>query len=486
VFDAKAGASLTAQAVMVGEVNTALAWQTDSMVASLGYRDAASGSAAAAVISATSAADSAKAATKNGVDQVSLAITAKNAAQIAQTSAEVAAQAAQAAVGLPAYVDGLDVLQVKSDKTGIRWGKVGQAIGDTLVTVRVPDATYLPCKRGVYSQSSFPDLYALLGCIIDLDRVAPSSPSLWPGGTTNSIQYMQYGNGIVLAVSSGGTDSFISSDGGVTWVKKTLPFSVSVSSFKFGNGVFVLAQNANTSTYYTTVDGVTWSTRSLPVAKSFLVGFVAGLFLMTVNNEAGYYTSSDGVAWSFGSSFPGSNSYQLVRSVSAGSRLYYFSQSSMYCYTEDGLTFYQSYVPLTFQQIGFVGGRYFAVAQNMSGFYVSMSGSGPISNWSYVPVAISISEFSWTGCVVSETVISFFNSVNGCIVSYDNGVTWSERILNLGVYSSAAVNGKLLIASASAVATWRLRSYDAATQFITPLGAFQPAPFNTFIKSKLL
>lgn len=71
-----------------------------------------------------------------------------------------AAAAAAAAAGLPSFTgrDGLDVLQIKPDKSGVQWCKAGQSVGDILVTARSPGSTYGLAGRVIYVQSAFPDL----------------------------------------------------------------------------------------------------------------------------------------------------------------------------------------------------------------------------------------------------------------------------------------------------------------------------------------
>ena len=108
VFDAKAGATLTAQQAMVPEVNAALAWQAGSMAETKGYKEAAATSAGAAYDSATAASNSATAATTNGAaqvnlakDQVALAVTEKNAAAEHALSSQAYAQASGASAGIP-------------------------------------------------------------------------------------------------------------------------------------------------------------------------------------------------------------------------------------------------------------------------------------------------------------------------------------------------------------------------------------------------
>lgn len=95
VFDAKAGASLTAQGNLVGEQNLALAWQAGAMAETKAAQEAAA-------LSATAAADSAILAGQQvglAADQVALAVNAKNLSQVAATNAAASAAAAESSSG---------------------------------------------------------------------------------------------------------------------------------------------------------------------------------------------------------------------------------------------------------------------------------------------------------------------------------------------------------------------------------------------------
>ena len=85
-FDAKAGASLTAQVQMVAQINVALTWQATSMAATLDYKNAAAQSAT----DAAAAADRAEAVDTNVSEQVQAATAAANNAAASATAAESA------------------------------------------------------------------------------------------------------------------------------------------------------------------------------------------------------------------------------------------------------------------------------------------------------------------------------------------------------------------------------------------------------------
>lgn len=83
-FDAKAGASLTAQVQMVAQINVALTWQATSMAATLDYKNAAAQSAT----DAAAAADRAEAVDTNVSEQVEEAAAYAASAKASATAAE--------------------------------------------------------------------------------------------------------------------------------------------------------------------------------------------------------------------------------------------------------------------------------------------------------------------------------------------------------------------------------------------------------------
>lgn len=85
-FDAKAGASLTAQVQMVAQINVALTWQATSMAATLDYKN----SAAQSATDAAAAADRAEAVDTNVSEQVEEAAAYAAAAKASATAAESA------------------------------------------------------------------------------------------------------------------------------------------------------------------------------------------------------------------------------------------------------------------------------------------------------------------------------------------------------------------------------------------------------------
>ena len=106
VFDAKAGVRLTAEEVMVVELNTTFAWVATQVNAAEAYKNAAADSADAAADSASAANNSKNAAeqsaidaTNNGEAQVALAAAQASNAAVQASNAAASATAAESAQG---------------------------------------------------------------------------------------------------------------------------------------------------------------------------------------------------------------------------------------------------------------------------------------------------------------------------------------------------------------------------------------------------
>jgi hypothetical protein len=321
VFDAKAGASLTAQASVVVELNASFGWVATQVNAAEGYKNAAAtsagaaaGSASAANTSKNAAAQSAIDATNNGAAQVALAAaqaalattngaaqvalaatqatlaTTNGAAQVALAAAQVTlaaglktdtagirdqaqiiADAARAAVGIPSYAlkPGY-VFEVNDDATGIRWG-TRHKIGEAILTARDMDASYLPLAGGTYLQSAYPLLFAEVGL------VGAVSGDVWsqvmaPGaiGAFKSVKRGKDGVLIAQPYSLATSTYYRSTDNGATWTPLSFSSAIgnSTSSVRCistdEKGVWVMATYSTTATPSENIcrsvdNGLTWT-----------------------------------------------------------------------------------------------------------------------------------------------------------------------------------------------------------------------------------
>lgn len=497
VFDAKAGASLTAQAVMVGEVNTALAWQADSMATSLDYKTQAANSATAAAGSASSASGSAEAAAKNGAAQVELATNQANNAAVSANSAQIAAVAAGAAAGLPSFIgkDAFDILRINASKNAVEWGKSGQSVGDILVTARAPGSTYVETNRATYLQSAYPDLYALIGPILDTDRSVVASASVnssFPADSISGFYGIADSGTLMIALTTNVAFCYTSIDNGVVWVRRPTPFSNGYQ-IRYLNGVFVASLSQNGQSFYTTTDGVSWVIRNQIAQVSYPnVRTVGELFLFYSQGSLTYYTSPDGVVWTTRSNFPNA-SFQLITNV--GSYLCGFlSSTSIFYYTSDGFTWWNASVnpvagawyPAT---ILYKNGMYFSVSQNAAdtGFYKSPSLTGP---WSRTPSVFVNADGSTSGFIggassIGNECLVFVATGNNIWISNDLGFTWSNRSIASFSQFVFGLAGRFLWSNGNLICNLPYRSYDPSTSFITPKVLAQITPLVTYIKGKL-
>ena len=125
-------------------------------------------------------------------------------------------------------------------------------------------------------QSLYADLSKWVGYFNWTARTLPSSAS-WSAVT--------YGNGLFVAVASGGTVAATSPDG-ITWTARTLPSSASWEAVTYGNGLFVAVANGGTVAA-TSPDGITWTARTLPSSSTWsAVTYGNGIFVAVASSSA--------------------------------------------------------------------------------------------------------------------------------------------------------------------------------------------------------
>ena len=493
VFDQYAGASLTAQDNLVDEQNLALTWQAGAMAETKGFKDAAAESAG-------NAADSASSAATVGGQAVAAAQAARDAAATSAASAQASAQAAGDAAGFPDFVDGLDVLQVNETKTGVKWGKVGQSVGDTLITNRPAPAGYVEAG-GIYSQAAYPELFALLGT-----KEANNDGVNWAAltGPGASADYMAVGkDDVIIGISNTASSSvtggraFRSTDGGVTWAsvagllgKESLD---KIACDQYGN--WFVGAHANSSYFYSSNDnGLTWTQRAKPFGNGVYVYGLAsgqpGVLVMCVYTSAStnttfYYSTNYGATWTKGHE---QVSYTLLSSVITDGKgtwlaTLQFGGSYMTLASYDNFATV-SYGPDTGNYAGCSYGIMLGVATinkalNIYTDGVSTSKSVPNFSSSY----ILVDSFGVIHAVSSGTGIAYR--------SYDKGDTWSKY---------AVFGAPLVLLSTSTVmlkasGTWincyngvwrkstRLYNYDTSTQFKVP-AIKAPQGLKAYVKAK--
>ena len=127
-----------------------------------------------------------------------------------------------------------------------------------------------------------------------------SDGSSWTSRTMPSSQNwtsVTFGNGLFVAVSSGGNVAATSPDG-ITWTARTLPSSASWSAVTFGNGIF-LAVASSSNNAATSPNGITWTARTLPSVSGWVaVGYGNGIFVALGGGAVA--SSPDSIIWTSG------------------------------------------------------------------------------------------------------------------------------------------------------------------------------------------
>lgn len=131
-----------------------------------------------------------------------------------------------------------------------------------------------------------------------------------------------YGNGKFVAIKC--TDNDISgtyaysSDGGVTWTERTLPYSnQGLSRIRWCNDRFIIicsSQNNPSNRYFYSTDGENWSTGyfSTPTTYWKDVAYGDGKYLAIADSSGRYAVSTDGVNWTEGTVVSGTTHFYSI------------------------------------------------------------------------------------------------------------------------------------------------------------------------------
>ena len=283
------------------KMNEAITWMSSAVTAITGSQSAASDSARAAAQSAETANTAKLAAQKAvtdagtaGAQQVQLAKDQVALATAAKGEAQAAAQAAGAAAGLPSPRVPHTFLKVRADGV-IAWGARDQ-IGQVVMAIKAQDASYIQ-TGGVYLQSSYPELYQVIGKL--------PTPGVYSfQGVTNTGAY---------------TVLDLATDGKGTWVAAVSDTTGSSTSLL---GYVLRSVD----------DGRTWAPISVRRVRVQAVGYVNETWVVvgghydTSNKNVAFSISVDGgVTWSIGTTDSNlrvfSDSVRLVLEVGEGGGL---------------------------------------------------------------------------------------------------------------------------------------------------------------------
>ena len=496
-FSATADTFVAALQPLVVAINNGIAWMNSTMATTEGFKNAAATSASNAAASASSAATV-------GGQAVTAAQAARDAAAASALSAQASAEAAGASANFPNFVDPLDVLMVNQTKTGVKWGKVGHAIGDVLETTRTPDATYL-LPDTVYSRAAYPDLFALVG--IQGEKDDGVNPTTITHGLDTGAYTIRAGkDDVLVAIRVDTTNSNTSGaagrsiDKGLTWLP--IPSLVGGYSLKSlatdGNGTWVATmQRADNAAWVArSVDnGATWSTAALTVGYTYngvspVVAYdrVSKFIIYTLGQTAstrGAVSTNGGASWteivlpsnirSFTVDFSG-NLYVVIGINSTREEL---RRAPI------GTTTFSLILGIDMPTSSAFGSV--AHGQGVSAFvlngqlFVSTDGG---KQWSPKIVA---STFALNITPYGYIVI---RSSQALLMSSDLGETWYERPiggLQLAMSGNITTDGVVVTdgSNTTFLRSVRLYNYDITSQFKTPARK-APKGYKAYIKGKLL
>jgi len=205
-----------------------------------------------------------------------------------------------------------------------------------------------------------------------------------PTSNNNAWRSIAFGNGLFVAVASGG--SVMTSPDGITWTSRTASIASSWEAITFGNGLFVAVASASAGNQVmTSPDGINWTTRSSSAnAGLFAIAFGNNTFVAVSQQSGGVQaiTSPDGITWT-NRTVAAANTWQ---SITYGNGLFVaVSQNAAggprIMTSPDGIT-WTSQVPAnnnTTQAVTYGNGLFVVVCQSGAGNRVMVSSDGV--NW---------------------------------------------------------------------------------------------------------
>tara|TARA_R110000868_G_scaffold42198_12_gene143253 strand:- start:4810 stop:5973 length:1164 start_codon:yes stop_codon:yes gene_type:complete len=144
-------------------------------------------------------------------------------------------------------------------------------------------------QNTVLSQSSYPDLYNLMGSIGSSFFTPAASP---PAFGTPQYHGMSYGNGIFLCGGAGG--SLATSTNGSTWTTRTSGTASTIAATIYGNGLYLYGGAGGV--LKTSTDAITWDTRTSGTTTAITaLAYANGIYIYAAYNALA--TSTDAITW---------------------------------------------------------------------------------------------------------------------------------------------------------------------------------------------
>lgn len=481
VFNSKTDATLLAQQAMVPQLNTSIGGINSAVTQADGYRQAAA-------TSAQSSADSAMAAAGQvalAADQVALANTARTDAQAARDSAQAAAAAAGSAAGLPSLAGNAGkFLGVNAAGNAVAWMDAGQKVGDVLTTGRTPDASYLSMNGGVYLQSAYPALFAVLGLIGGEVGLTWSSIA---SGYTSVLKIARGNNGTLVGITTLSNTVIRSTDNGATWT----PINAGVVTYATdidtdGNGKWIISLSTAVSTSglrVSTDDGQTWTSPTTVTAPRAVIRYAGNNIWLAGGGNSTVRSSDNGATWAAAGTSGSVNTGSVMATDRNGTVVVYNSSGNSYRSAD---AFATAGTVVTFPVAPT------AMATDNQGTWGAVGATGALMR--SLDNGITFSSIT-SGTTSSLTSISTNGKgawlVGGASLirrSKDNLNTWEVASGVAGTIQGLIQIDTLALASSSNGQVYRsvpTYTYDTATQFKVPQQLNTPQGLNSYIKAKV-
>ena len=254
-----------------------------------------------------------------------------------------------------------------------------------------------------------------------------------PSGNWESVAY---GNGTFVAIdiTTGNTQSVMTSPDGLTWTLQTTPSGKRFSTVIYGGGLFVAVGSQNvvsTDQIMTSPDGITWTVQTHPGCVPGSIAYGNGIYVV-INQITGSddsLVSSDGITWVLNSGVVPSdgnfrqiyfyNGYFIVGSNS--------SSLSYILYSTDGINWNTTSTSVT----GSWRGISWASSGPVSGLYVLGSISLTNAGAKQKSLSITTSFTTVTNPGLNRLVCITYCDISGVFVGIDSlntPVSGGERI----------------------------------------------------------
>lgn len=353
--------------------------------------------------------------------------------------------------------------------------------GDVLITARDPGAGWLELGR-IYSQSSYPDLFDVVGLISD--GPAGASWSSWaPGTLPNTPLTDACWLTDRIAVACGTDVIWRTTDGGASWSSISVTgnllaiarVSADVAVACGGSGVILRSTDAG-ATWSAVTSGTTSNLRSITVFSE------SRIFFHSDTNGHNRLSTDGGATVAAGANTASGMSRASIR----------FTPSIAVCFSDSGTTAYRttdggaSWSPVTIPSNSYIRGAQslndrVGIAAYFDGAAIKTSDAG--ATWA----SITTGAGSGVRAVekVDDQTMVIVSDTGSSAVTFDGTASWQTAAAATGCAAAFVIPGESIVAVGNGAQMRSLPEYgyDSATQFKTPIVAGIGTGLKGYIKA---